>query len=69
VLPYKAKIQECETEIGKIYKKDNKWMLKLYKIVTKDNKELKAVHSGNLNPIKLPCKLPYLTFLRKKENE
>jgi len=69
VLPYKSYIQECENEIGKIYKKDNKWILKLYKIVTKDNKELKAVHSGNLNPIKLPCKLPYLTFLRKKENE
>jgi len=65
VLPYKSYIQECENEIGKIYKKDNKWILKLYKIVTKDNKELKAVHSGNLNPIKLPCKLPYLTFLRK----
>jgi len=60
------KLQECENEIGKIYKKDNKWYLRLDKILTLNNKELKAVHSGNLNPIKLPCELPYLTFLRKK---
>jgi len=42
------------------------WYLRLDKILTKGNKELNSVHSGNLNPIKLPCKLPYLTFLRKK---
>jgi len=67
VLPYNKDIQECENEIGKIYKDGDKYKLKLYKIVTENNKELKSVHSGNLNPIKLPCKLPYLTFLRKKE--
>ncbi len=59
-------IKECENEIGKIYKEDGKWYLKFYKIVTISGKELKAVHSGNTNPIMLPCKLPYLTFLRKK---
>jgi putative protease len=69
VLPYKTEIKECENEIGKIYKENDKWKLKLYKIITKDDKELKAVHSGNLNPIKLPCELPYLTFLRKKEEK
>jgi len=67
VLPYNKEINECENEIGKIYKEDNKWKLKLYKIVTNKDKELQSVHSGNLNPIKLPCKLPYLTFLRKLE--
>jgi len=60
------KISECENEIGKIYKKDGKWYLKFNKIVTKSGKELKSVHSGNLNPILLPCELPYLTFLRKR---
>jgi putative protease len=67
VLPKNGKITECENEIGKIYNENGKWKLKLYKIVTKNNKELKEVHSGNLNPIRLPCKLPYLTFLRKEE--
>ena len=67
VLPYGVKIKECENEIGKIYKENDQWKLKLYKIVTNKDKELESVHSGNLNPIKLPCELPYLTFLRKKE--
>jgi len=66
ILSPDEKLKECENEIGKIYKKDNKWYLRLDKILTLNNKELKAVHSGNLNPIKLPCELPYLTFLRKK---
>jgi putative protease len=67
VLPKNAKISPCENEIGKIYKKDGKWFLKFNKIITQSGKELKSVHSGNLNPIKLPCKLPYLSFLRKEE--
>jgi putative protease len=69
VLPYGANINECENEIGKIYNDNGQWKLKLYKIVTNKDKELESVHSGNLNPIKLPCKLPYLTFLRKKEEK
>jgi len=68
VLPYGKEISECENEIGKIYKDGDKWKLKLNKIITDKDKELSSVHSGNLNPIKLPCKLPYLTFLRKKES-
>ena len=59
-------LMECENEIGKIYKENGKWYLRLDKILTLNGKELSAVHSGNLNPIKLPCKLPYLTFLRKR---
>ena len=34
------------------------------KILTQENKELESVHSGNVNKIKLPCKLPYLTMFR-----
>jgi len=69
VLPPKESIKEIENEIGKIYKKDKKWFLKLNRIETKNGKILSSVHSGNLNPIKLPAKLPYLTFLRKKEQK
>ena len=68
VLPYNKTINECENEIGKIYQKDGKWFLKLNKIEALNGKILESVHSGNTNPIKLPCELPYLTFLRKKEN-
>jgi putative protease len=67
VLPKNAKIKECENEIGKIYQENGKWLLKLNKIITQSGKELSSVHSGNLNPIRLPCKLPYLTFLRKED--
>jgi len=59
-------LKECETEIGKIYKQNGKWYLRLDKILTKNGKELNSVHSGNQNPIILPCKLPHLTFIRKK---
>ena len=61
-----AEINECENELGKIYKEKGKWHLRLDKILTKNDKELSSVHSGNQNPIKLPCKLPYLSFIRKK---
>ena len=59
-------IRECENEIGKIFKQNGKWYVRVDKIMTLNGKELQAVHSGNQNPIKLPCKLPFLTFLRKK---
>ena len=67
VAPKGANITPCKNEIGEIFQKDDKFYLKLNKIVTISGKELNSVHSGNLNPIKLPCRLPYLTFLRKEE--
>jgi len=66
VLPKNAKITPCKNEIGEIFEKEGRWYIRLDKIITKSGKELKSVHSGNQNPIKLPCKLPYLTFIRKK---
>ena len=66
ILAPRDDLKECENEIGKIYKENNKWYLRLDKIITLNGKELSSVHSGNQNPIKLPCKLPYLSFLRKK---
>ncbi|GAB6045977.1 peptidase U32 family protein [Caminibacter profundus] len=66
VLPKESKIATCKNEIGEIFEKNGKWYVKFDKIMTISGKELKSVHSGNQNPIKLPCDLPYLTFLRKK---
>ncbi len=55
---------ECENEIGKIFKRDNLYYINFKKILTDTNKELESVHSGNVNKIKLPGKLPYLTMFR-----
>ncbi len=71
--PLGATIECCDNEIGSIYKKENnKYYIKFKKIITKDEKQLDSVHSGNINPIKLPGKLPYLTMFRVEidfENE
>ncbi|MEA3354677.1 MAG: peptidase U32 family protein [Campylobacterota bacterium] len=65
--PLNSKLEECDNEIGSIYKKDNgRYYVKFKKIITKSEKELESVHSGNTNPIKLPGKLPYMTMLRVK---
>ena len=68
--PIGSTITECDNEIGKIIKKDDgKYYISFKKIQTKDGKILESVHSGNTNPIKLPCKLPYLTMFRVLSEE
>jgi putative protease len=63
--PLDTTIEEVDNEIGTIYKKeDGKYYIKFKKIVTESGKELESVHSGNINPIKLPTALPYLTIFR-----
>ena len=58
-------LEEYENEIGKIFKKDDGlYYINFKKILTETNKELESVHSGNINKIKLPGKLPYLTMFR-----
>ncbi len=64
VAPLDGEISECKNDIGEIYKKDNRYFLKLNRIETKNGKILDSVHSGNLNPIKLPVKLPPYSFFR-----
>jgi U32 family peptidase len=59
----------CDNEIGKIELIDGTYYITFKKITTIDNKELESVHSGNINPIKLPCKLPYLTIFRVEADE
>ncbi len=68
--PLNSTIEECENEIGKIYKKeDGKYYISFKKILTETGKELESVHSGNTNKIQLPGKLPYLTMLRVENEE
>jgi putative protease len=68
--PLNTTIQELENDIGTIYKKDDgKCYVKFKKIETNSGKHLDSVHSGNVNPIKLPGKLPYMTMLRVLSDE
>ena len=68
--PLGATITEVDNEIGSIKKADDgKYYIRFKKIITQNEKELESVHSGNTNPIKLPTKLPYLTFFRVKNKE
>jgi len=68
--PLNVTIDEIENELGAIYKKeDGKFYIRFNKIITATDKELESVHSGNVNPIKLPGKLPYMTMLRTKSEE
>lgn len=67
--PLNSKIEEVDNEIGKIYLKDGKYYISFKKILTDTNKELESVHSGNINKIKLPGRLPYLTIFRVENDE
>ncbi len=68
--PINSKIKEVNNELGEIYKNnDGIYYIKFKKILTFNNKELSSVHSGNVNKIKLPSNLPYLTMLRKKNTD
>ena len=45
-------LEECENEIGKIFKKKMVlYYINFKKILTETNKELESVHSGNVNKI------------------
>ena len=66
VTPLHSNIQACKNEIGEIFSKDNSWYLKLNKIKTLNGKIYDAIHSGNTNPVILPCSLPKYSFLRKE---
>ncbi len=59
----------CNNEIGKIEFIDGVYYITFKQIITKEGKSLESVHSGNVNPIKLPCKLPYLTIFRVQADE
>ena len=66
VAPINSKIKACHNETGEVFKENDKWYLKLNKIQTSNGKTYEAIHSGNTNPVLLPCKLPKYSFLRKE---
>ncbi|TKX29988.1 peptidase U32 family protein [Campylobacter estrildidarum] len=64
--PLGEKIESCDNEIGKIYKKQDKYFIEFKKLTTKNNKELTEIHSGNENKVKMPIKISAFSFLRKE---
>ncbi len=64
VAPLGSDIAIVDNEIGSTYERDGKLYMKLKKLVAENKKVWDEVHSGNINPITLPTKLPAYTFLR-----
>jgi len=64
VAPLDAMIEAVENEYGSIYEKEGRWYLRFKKLEAKNGKIWESVHSGNINPIKLPAKLPPYSFFR-----
>ncbi len=64
VAPLEVPMKSCKNEIGEIFFDNGKWWLRLDTILA--NKEYECIHSGNVNPVELPCKLPPYSFLRKR---
>ena len=66
VLPVGSTVELVDNEIGKIDEVAGQYWLTFKKLMTKEGKELECVHSGNVNEILLPTKLPGYTILRRK---
>ncbi len=65
VLPVGVDIQEMENDACKIEKREDGYFLTFKKIVSTTGKEFECIHSGDLNEIILPVKLPSYTILRR----
>ncbi|MDO9267000.1 MAG: peptidase U32 family protein [Sulfurimonas sp.] len=64
VAPLGSVIEIMDNEIGTTYERDGKIYMKLKQLLARNKKVWDEVHSGNINPIMLPLKLPPYTFLR-----
>ncbi len=66
VLPVGATLEEVDNEYGTIWLgEDGKWWIKIKKIESIKGKEFECIHSGDLNDIITPTKLPPYTILRR----
>ena len=65
VLPVGVTIEEMEDDGCKITKEGEAFFIEFKKIVSTTGKEFNCIHSGDLNDIVLPIKLPGYTILRR----
>lgn len=70
IAPLESEIKPIDNEIGSISMQEEdgfkRYFLTLKKIMLKDGKIIESIHSGNINPVCLPCTLPAHSFLRLK---
>ncbi len=69
VAPAGSVIETIDNEIGTITLEEGCYYIIFKKLLAENGKELESVHSGNLNPITLPVRLPAYTFLRIPSTE
>ncbi len=69
VAPLGSHIEIVDNEIGMTYERDGRVYMKLKQLLAENKKVWDEVHSGNVNPITLPLKLPSYTFLRIPSHE
>ena len=62
--PLHSKIEIVDNEFGTTYEKDGKLFVRFKQLVAENKKIYEEIHSGNVNPIVLPTKMPAYTFLR-----
>jgi putative protease len=62
--PVDAKIEEVDNEYGSVIIEEGIPYLVFKKLEAENKKIWDEVHSGNVNPIKLPVKMPQYTFFR-----
>ena len=63
-MPLGSEIALVDNEIGTTYIQDGRYFMKLKQLKALNGKIWESVHSGNVNPIELPTKMPSYTFLR-----
>ena len=69
VLPVGATVDLADNEYGTIEEVEGKYWLTFKKIVSTSGKSFECIHSGDLNDILLPAKLPGYTILRRQIDE
>jgi putative protease len=65
VLPVGVTVEEIANEECKITQEHGAFFIEFKKIISTTGKEFKCIHSGDLNNIVLPIKLPSYTILRR----
>jgi len=68
VAPLDSKIEIVDNDIGSTYERNGKLFIKFKQLKAQNGKIWQEVHSGNVNPIELPTKLPPYTFFRIPAN-
>jgi len=69
VMPLASHFKQSDNAWGKFFEADGKYWFTIKQLEAQNGKLLSSVHSGNLNPIRLPAALPPFTFLRIEAGE